>query len=257
MDTLKKYIDDGTLVVKSGQTKIEQVAIAALGPGDGPEAHGGPADLHLQRRHQGPRRALALRRPVPRHHHRPAERRLRPDHHATPLLPIVTGQDAEIASVKFIADGVQSSTIFKDTRLLAEQAVKAAVAYLQGKTPKANDTKTYDNGSEGRPLLPAARRHGLQGRHPEGARSTPVTTPPTRSPRVRPADLARPAGPGGDHVPGPAAPPARPHARRRGPTTRTHRRAPRHPAPASRRGRRSPWPTTSWRCAPSPRPSPA
>ena len=31
-------------------------------------------------------------------------------------MPIVTGQDAEIASVKLINDGVQSSTIFKDTR---------------------------------------------------------------------------------------------------------------------------------------------
>src|SRR5919202_1380376 len=61
-------------------------------------------------------------------------------------MPIVTGQDAEIASVKLIADGVQSSTIFKDTRLLAEQAVAAAAAFAEGKEPEANDTKTYDNG---------------------------------------------------------------------------------------------------------------
>jgi putative multiple sugar transport system substrate-binding protein len=61
-------------------------------------------------------------------------------------MPIVTGQDAEIASVKLIADGVQSSTIFKDTRLLAEQAVIAAVAFAEGDEPEANDTETYDNG---------------------------------------------------------------------------------------------------------------
>ena len=61
-------------------------------------------------------------------------------------MPIVTGQDAEIASVKLIQDGVQSSTIFKDTRNLAEQAVTAAKAFLQGNEPEANDTKTYDNG---------------------------------------------------------------------------------------------------------------
>jgi putative multiple sugar transport system substrate-binding protein len=48
--------------------------------------------------------------------------------------------------VKLINDGVQSSTIFKDTRLLAKQAVVAAVDFLQKKTPEANDTKTYDNG---------------------------------------------------------------------------------------------------------------
>ena len=52
---------------------------AALAAGDRAEAHGGPPDRHLQRRHQGRRRPLALRRPVPRHHHRAAERRLRPD----------------------------------------------------------------------------------------------------------------------------------------------------------------------------------
>ena len=60
-------------------------------------------------------------------------------------LPVVTGQDAEIASVKLINDGVQNSTVFKDTRLLAEQAVIAAEAFLQDKQPQANDTKTYNN----------------------------------------------------------------------------------------------------------------
>jgi putative multiple sugar transport system substrate-binding protein len=61
-------------------------------------------------------------------------------------MAVVTGQDAEIASVKLINDGVQSSTIFKDTRTLAAQAVKTAEAYLEKKDPEANDTTTYDNG---------------------------------------------------------------------------------------------------------------
>ena len=60
-------------------------------------------------------------------------------------IPVVTGQDAEIASIKLINDGVQSSTIFKDTRLLAEQAVIAAEAFLQDRQPQANDTTSYDN----------------------------------------------------------------------------------------------------------------
>jgi putative multiple sugar transport system substrate-binding protein len=50
--------------------------------------------------------------------------------------------------VKLIADGVQSSTIFKDTRELAKQAVSAAKAYLEGSEPEANDTETYDNGAK-------------------------------------------------------------------------------------------------------------
>jgi putative multiple sugar transport system substrate-binding protein len=69
-----------------------------------------------------------------------------PDLASANPLPIVTGQDAEIASVKLINDGVQSSTIFKDTRQLAEQAVTAAKAFLEGDEPEANDTETYDNG---------------------------------------------------------------------------------------------------------------
>jgi putative multiple sugar transport system substrate-binding protein len=61
-------------------------------------------------------------------------------------MPIITGQDAEAASAKLIVDGDQYSTIFKDTRLLAEQAVVAATSFLEGETPEANDTETYDNG---------------------------------------------------------------------------------------------------------------
>ncbi len=61
-------------------------------------------------------------------------------------FPIVTGQDAEIGSVKLIQDGVQYSTIFKDTRLLAEQAVSATQALLAGEEPEANNTTDYDNG---------------------------------------------------------------------------------------------------------------
>ena len=61
-------------------------------------------------------------------------------------FPIITGQDAEIASVKLIQDGIQSSTIFKDTRLLAEQAVTAAQDLLAGNEPEANNTEDYDNG---------------------------------------------------------------------------------------------------------------
>jgi putative multiple sugar transport system substrate-binding protein len=61
-------------------------------------------------------------------------------------LPVVTGQDAEVANIKLINDDVQSSTIFKDTRLLAEQAVAAAESFVNGEDPEANDTETYDNG---------------------------------------------------------------------------------------------------------------
>ena len=61
-------------------------------------------------------------------------------------MPIVTGQDAEIPSVKSMIAGEQYSTIFKDTRTLAGVTVKMVDALLSGGTPEINDTSTYDNG---------------------------------------------------------------------------------------------------------------
>ncbi|WP_369132226.1 multiple monosaccharide ABC transporter substrate-binding protein [Modestobacter sp. I12A-02662] len=147
MDTIQPHIDSGVLVVKSGQTDIEQAAtlrwqqetaqkrmedLLTSSYNDGSKVNGvlSPYDglsrgiiTALQNAGYGP---TIDAQPNP--------------------MPIVTGQDAEIASVKLIADGVQSSTVFKDTRLLAEQAVTAATAYLEGNEPEANDTETYDNG---------------------------------------------------------------------------------------------------------------
>ncbi|MES1212469.1 MAG: substrate-binding domain-containing protein, partial [Leifsonia sp.] len=60
-------------------------------------------------------------------------------------IPIITGQDAEIPSVKQIIAGTQYSTIYKDTRQLANEAAKMANDLLTGKKPQVNDTKSYDN----------------------------------------------------------------------------------------------------------------
>ena len=61
-------------------------------------------------------------------------------------MPIVTGQDAEVPSVKSMIAGEQYSTIFKDTRELAKVTVAMVNAVLAGKAPEVNDTKTYENG---------------------------------------------------------------------------------------------------------------
>ena len=61
-------------------------------------------------------------------------------------LPIVTGQDAELSSIKSILAGEQYSTIFKDTRELARVTVGMVEALLQGGKPPINDSSTYDNG---------------------------------------------------------------------------------------------------------------
>ena len=61
-------------------------------------------------------------------------------------MPVVTGQDAEIPSVKSIKAGEQRSTIFKDTRELAKVGAGMVDAVVTGSEPKVNDTKTYNNG---------------------------------------------------------------------------------------------------------------
>ncbi|WP_341676448.1 multiple monosaccharide ABC transporter substrate-binding protein [Niveibacterium sp. SC-1] len=60
--------------------------------------------------------------------------------------PFVSGQDAEVPSVKSMLRGEQYSTIFKDTRELAKVTADLIDAVLKGKQPTINDTKTYNNG---------------------------------------------------------------------------------------------------------------
>jgi ABC-type xylose transport system substrate-binding protein len=64
----------------------------------------------------------------------------------------VTGQDAEKASVQYIIDGKQSMTVFKDVRTLVDDAISAAVSFVEGKTPKA--TNKYNNGKVDVPANP-------------------------------------------------------------------------------------------------------
>ncbi|TPK68121.1 sugar ABC transporter substrate-binding protein [Mesorhizobium sp. B2-3-3] len=59
--------------------------------------------------------------------------------------PVVTGQDAETASVKAIIAGEQYSTVFKDTRDLAKATVELVDKVLSGGKPDGLDTKTYNN----------------------------------------------------------------------------------------------------------------
>ncbi len=60
--------------------------------------------------------------------------------------PVITGQDAEVPSVKAIIAGEQYSTVFKDTRELASTTAALVDTVVSGGTPEGLDTKTYDNG---------------------------------------------------------------------------------------------------------------
>jgi len=67
-------------------------------------------------------------------------------------LPVVTGQDGEVASVKFIRDGKQYMTVFKDTRSLAKAAIMLADSIMKGEEPNIPgarlDTESYDTGKK-------------------------------------------------------------------------------------------------------------
>jgi putative multiple sugar transport system substrate-binding protein len=61
-------------------------------------------------------------------------------------MPMVSGQDAEVPSIKAMLRGEQGSTVFKDTRELAKVTANMVDAVLSGKQPEINDNKTYNNG---------------------------------------------------------------------------------------------------------------
>lgn len=58
----------------------------------------------------------------------------------TEKLPIVTGQDGELATVQYIRDGKQHMTVFKDSRLLAKATIQLADAVLKGEKPEIAGT---------------------------------------------------------------------------------------------------------------------
>ena len=60
--------------------------------------------------------------------------------------PLITGQDAELMATKNIISGYQTMSIAKDTRTLAEKCVTMVNAVLTGAEPEINDTTTYNNG---------------------------------------------------------------------------------------------------------------
>ncbi len=57
---------------------------------------------------------------------------------------IVTGQDAEVASVQYIIDGKQSMTVLKDVRNLVDDAISMAISVLEG--AMVETTGAYNNG---------------------------------------------------------------------------------------------------------------
>ncbi|HWO63198.1 MAG TPA: multiple monosaccharide ABC transporter substrate-binding protein [Umezawaea sp.] len=145
MSILQPYLDKGTLVVKSGQKDFATVAILRWDPATAQRrmedvltsSYGGGA---LVQGVLSPYDGLSIG----------ILSALKSNGYGTGTqpYPIVTGQDAEVASVKSIVAGEQYSTIYKDTRQLADVAVKMADAVLKGGKPETNNTTDYNNGKK-------------------------------------------------------------------------------------------------------------
>ncbi|TDV44780.1 multiple monosaccharide ABC transporter substrate-binding protein [Actinophytocola oryzae] len=144
MSVLQKYIDDGTLVVKSGQKDFKTIAILRWDPSTAQRrmedlltsTYGGAHVDGVLSPYDGLSIGILSA--------------LKSGGYGTggQPYPIVTGQDAEVASVKSIIAGEQYSTIHKDTRELAKVAVNMADSVLKGEKPDVNNTKDYDNGEK-------------------------------------------------------------------------------------------------------------
>ncbi|MFM9327188.1 multiple monosaccharide ABC transporter substrate-binding protein [Paenibacillus mesotrionivorans] len=144
MSVLKPYMDSGKLVVKSKQTNFDQVATLRW---DGATAQSRMDNL-LSKNYSSDKVSAVLS---------PYDgisigiiSSLKGVGYgsAGKPMPVITGQDAELASIKSIIAGEQTSTVYKDTRELAKKAVQMADTVLKGGTVEVNDSKTYNNGAK-------------------------------------------------------------------------------------------------------------
>ncbi|AYN41523.1 sugar ABC transporter substrate-binding protein [Streptomyces dangxiongensis] len=144
MSVLKPYMDKKQLVVRSGQTALNKVVTLRW---DGATAQRRMDDI-LTSSYKSERVDAVLS---------PYDgisigilSALKSDGYGSGSkpLPVITGQDAELASVKSIIGGQQTQTVYKDLRKLAEVASTMVDDALKGKKPQVNDVKSYDNGSK-------------------------------------------------------------------------------------------------------------
>lgn len=137
MSILQPKIDDGTLVVVSGQKTFEQVA-----------TQGWKAE-NVQKRMDtilSGTYATTDLQGVLSPNDTLARAALTSVTQSGKDAPVITGQDSEVESVKSIMAGEQYSTIFKDTGDLVGKSIDEVKALQTGGEPEINDTESYNNG---------------------------------------------------------------------------------------------------------------
>ena len=150
-DAVKEYIDNGKLVIPSGKKTFEQVATpqwstdTALANMQNTLASyysdGTQLDVALC---SNDSTALGVAQAIS-------------TDYAGKNVPVVTGQDGDIANLQNIVDGKQSMTVYKNVSDEAGVTLEVSKAILSGETPDESligslsaeatyDTESYDNG---------------------------------------------------------------------------------------------------------------
>jgi len=139
MDVLNPYIENGQLVVVSGQTDFDDVATASWKTDSAQTRAEQIIDLYYSDGTQidawlcsNDSTALGV------------ENALAANYLGS--YPVITGQDCDILNVQNILNDKQAMSVFKDTRTLAYQACLMADQICSGQVVNVVDTVTYDNG---------------------------------------------------------------------------------------------------------------
>jgi putative multiple sugar transport system substrate-binding protein len=145
MSVLQPYIDSGKLIVQSGQTSFEQGATMRW---DGNLAKSRMENI-LSKSYSNGETVDAVLSPYDGISRGVIQALKGVGYGSGDLpLPVITGQDAESASVKSMIAGEQTQTVFKDTRDLADVVVNMVQSIQKDEDAEVNDTETYDNGEK-------------------------------------------------------------------------------------------------------------
>ena len=144
MSVLEPLIENGTIVVLSGMTDIDDIATTRGNNQDAilrfenllKEYYSDGTPLHGV---LSPRDNMSLE----------FIRILETNtSYISSVYPVITGQNAMCKNVLAIADSLQYSTIYKDYKLLSQIACSMVTAVLNGQIPEVNDSTTFNNGSK-------------------------------------------------------------------------------------------------------------
>ena len=148
-DVLKPYVDSGEIVVPSGKAPASNDDWASIGI-QGWTSDGAQAEMEnrLNSFYSGGTQVDAVLSPNDSLALGIAQALQGAGYAAGPDYPVITGQDADKANVLNMNAGLQSMSVWKDTRALGDRVATMIDSIVNGDEVEVNDTETYDNGEK-------------------------------------------------------------------------------------------------------------